>query len=104
MQIAAPPAAGQDSNSKLRMTVAGPKLLDQVRSTIRARHYSRRTEKAYADWMKHYIFFNDKRHPGEMGEPEINEFLTDLAGKQEGERLYPEPGAQRSALSLPSGT
>ena len=56
-----------------------PKLLDQVREASRARHYSRRTEKTYVDWIKRFIFFHNKRHPLEMGEPEINQFLTDLA-------------------------
>ena len=56
-----------------------PKLLDQVRQAIRARHYSKRTEKTYVEWTKRFIYFNGKRHPLEMGESEINQFLTDLA-------------------------
>jgi integron integrase len=56
-----------------------PRLLDQVREAVRARHYSRRTEKTYVDWIKRFILFHGKRHPVEMGEPEINQFLTDLA-------------------------
>ncbi|MFY9554345.1 MAG: integron integrase [Blastocatellia bacterium] len=59
--------------------VPRPKLLDQTRQAIRARHYSKRTEKTYADWIKRFIFFHGKRHPSEMGESEINQFLTDLA-------------------------
>jgi hypothetical protein len=53
-----------------------PRLLDRVRQAIRARHYSRRTEKAYVHWIKRYIFFHDKRHPMEMGAVEVTEFLT----------------------------
>ena len=30
---------------------AKPRLLDRVREAIRARHYSRRTEKAYVHWI-----------------------------------------------------
>ena len=56
-----------------------PKLLDQVRQAIRARHYSKRTEKTYVEWTKRFIYFHGKRHPLEMGELEINQFLTDLA-------------------------
>jgi integron integrase len=56
-----------------------PKLLDRVRHAIRARHYSRRTEKAYVHWIKRYIFFHAKRHPAEMGAVEITRFLTALA-------------------------
>ena len=56
-----------------------PRLLDRVREAIRARHYSRRTEKAYVHWIKRYIFFHGKRHPAEMGAAEVSAFLTVLA-------------------------
>jgi integron integrase len=56
-----------------------PRLLDRVRDAIRARHYSRRTEKAYVHWIRRYIFFHGKRHPAEMGAPEVSAFLTALA-------------------------
>jgi len=56
-----------------------PRLLDQVRQAIRTRHYSYRTEKAYIYWIKRFIFFHDKRHPAEMGETEIAQFLSSLA-------------------------
>jgi integrase len=58
---------------------AKPKLLDQVRQAIRRRHYSDRTEKAYTHWIKRYIFFHNKRHPLEMAESEIAQFLSSLA-------------------------
>jgi site-specific recombinase XerD len=56
-----------------------PKLLDQVRAAIRLRHYSLRTEEAYVQWIKRFIFFHGKRHPSEMGEQEITHFLSALA-------------------------
>ena len=55
------------------------KLLDQVRDRIRLKHYSIRTEKFYISWIKRYILFHDKRHPKDMGEKEIESFLTHLA-------------------------
>ncbi len=55
------------------------KLLDRVRSAIRVRHYSPRTEEAYVGWIRRFILFHDRRHPEEMGETEIDEFLTHLA-------------------------
>jgi integron integrase len=58
------------------------KLLDQVREAIRLKHYSIRTEQAYVDWIKRYIFFHDKRHPQQMGVSEIEAFLTHLAVEQ----------------------
>jgi integron integrase len=61
-------------------TSARPRLLDRVRQTIRARHYSPRTEKAYIFWIKRYIFFyKAQRHPDTMGTPEVMAFLTHLA-------------------------
>ncbi len=56
-----------------------PKLLDQMRDALRARHYSLRTERAYLSWARRYIYFHHVRHPAEMGEVEINAFLTHLA-------------------------
>jgi site-specific recombinase XerD len=56
-----------------------PKLLDQVRAKIRTMHYSRRTEEAYLNWMAKFVLFHNKRHPKEMREKEISEFLSHLA-------------------------
>ncbi|MGH8056403.1 MAG: phage integrase N-terminal SAM-like domain-containing protein [Candidatus Entotheonellia bacterium] len=56
-----------------------PKLLDQVRDAIRVRHYSMRMEEAYVSWIKRFILFHGKRHPLEMGENEITQFLSALA-------------------------
>ena len=58
---------------------SSPKLLDRVRWHLRVKHYSIRTEQAYVDWIRRYILFHRKRHPREMGEREITEFLTHLA-------------------------
>jgi Phage integrase, N-terminal SAM-like domain len=55
------------------------KLLDQVRDVVRLKHYSLRTERTYCDWIERFIRFHGMRHPGEMAEPELGEFLTDLA-------------------------
>jgi integron integrase len=64
---AEPPAARQ------------PRLLDRVRHAVRARHYGRRTEKAYVGWNRRYILFHGKRHPSEMGASEMSQFLSALA-------------------------
>jgi hypothetical protein len=55
---------------------AKPKLLDQVRQVLHACHYSPQTEDVYVIWIKRFIFFHAKHHPAEMGEPEINAFLS----------------------------
>jgi integrase len=56
-----------------------PKLLDQVRDVIRRKHFSIRTEQSYVDWIRRFILFHNKRHPREMAEAEVTEFLTYLA-------------------------
>ena len=56
-----------------------PRLLDQVRDCLRRRHYSLRTEKVYLGWIRRFILFHDKRHPAEMGAPEVTAFLSHLA-------------------------
>lgn len=56
-----------------------PRLLDQMRERIRVKHYSIRTEKVYCEWVKQFIRFHQYRHPVEMGAPEVEVFLTDLA-------------------------
>ena len=55
------------------------KLLDRLRESIRARHYSIRTEEAYTHWVKRFILFNGKKHPEVMGKPQVEAFLTHLA-------------------------
>jgi integrase len=50
-----------------------------VRQTIRARHYSPRTEKSYVWWIKSFLAFHGMRHPGDMGAAEIASFLSNLA-------------------------
>ena len=56
-----------------------PRLLEQVRVAIRAKHYSLRTEDTYVQWIRRFILFHDKRHPQAMGAAEVQQFLTDLA-------------------------
>lgn len=67
------------SSSSRIMSTEPPKLLDQVRNAIRARHYSRRTEEAYVHWIRRYILFHGKRHPRDLGASHVTAFLTSLA-------------------------
>ena len=63
-------------------TARPPKLLAQVRDALRSRHYSKRTEDTYVIWIRRYIFFHNVRHPADMAEAEVNQFLTHLAVKE----------------------
>jgi integron integrase len=56
-----------------------PRLLDQVRAVLRRKHYALRTEEAYIGWITRFIRFHQLRHPRELGLPEVDAFLTDLA-------------------------
>jgi hypothetical protein len=77
---ALPPARPFLVRETTQVTPPKPRLLDRVRAALRARHYSRRTEEAYVAWVKRYIFFfHAKRHPAEMGAPEVTRFLSSLA-------------------------
>jgi len=69
------------SNRLLQQSISttAPKLLDRVRDKIRLKHYSLRTEEAYTDWIKRFIFHHGKRHPEGMGAVEVAAFLTYLA-------------------------
>jgi integron integrase len=61
------------------LMMAKPKLLDQVREAMRLRHMSYRTEEAYVNWIRRFIFFHNRRHPKDMGADEIRAFLSHLA-------------------------
>lgn len=56
------PAAAGTSSQLLR-----PKLIPQLREALRFRRYSLKTEKAYVQWVRRYIYFHGKRQPQEMG-------------------------------------
>lgn len=71
-----------------------PKLLDRVRLSLRQQNYALSTERTYVSWIKRYIIFHDIRHPREMGEEEIKDFLTDLATNKK-----VAPSTQNQALS-----
>jgi integron integrase len=59
--------------------VGSPKLLSRLRAAVRARHYSPRTEQSYVGWAKRFVVFHNRRHPDQLGEPEVRAFLDHLA-------------------------
>ena len=60
-----------------------PKLLDKVRTELRSKHYSRKTETAYTNWIKRFVLFHNKRHPKDMGAEEIKAFINNLADEHQ---------------------
>ncbi len=67
-----PPQAGGDTPPQRR-------LIPHLRSVLRTRHYSRRTEEAYVGWVRRFIRFSGDRHPRELGPLEVGRFLSSLA-------------------------
>ena len=70
------------------------KILDQLRERVRYMHYSRNTEQAYVYWCRAFIRWHQLRHPAEMGQPEVEAFLSYLAS----ERAL-APSSHKQALS-----
>jgi integron integrase len=54
-------------------------LFEQARALIRLKHYSIRTERTYLGWIKRYILFHNNRPSKDMGNTEIEAFLSHLA-------------------------
>lgn len=69
------------------------KLLNDVRNTLRVRHYALKTEKTYLQWIKRFILFHNKTHPLQMGKMEVEAFLTWLAVERK-----VSPSTQNQAL------
>lgn len=60
-----------------------PGLIQRYRELLQARHYARRTVKAYEQWLRRFLRFHQLRHPRAMGSDEVNAFLTHLAVKEQ---------------------
>jgi len=68
-----------DSSALSPEPAKGRRLRELLHEAIRSRNYSRRTEKSYWFWIRYFIVFHGKRHPREMGGPEVQAFLSWLA-------------------------
>ena len=55
------------------------RLLELVRRRMRELRYSPRTELTYVVWIRRYILFHDRRHPRELGEDAVRQYLSHLA-------------------------
>jgi site-specific recombinase XerD len=70
------------------------RLLDRLRSAVRLRHFSARTEETYIHWIRRFIVFHDKQHPDGMGAGDVVRFLSHLA-----EERKASASTQNQALS-----
>lgn len=69
-------------------------LLTRLRTRIRARHLSRKTEKTYVSWVRRFIAHHGGQHPSALGRAEVEQFLEGLA-----EQLGLGPESQNQAAS-----
>ena len=58
-------------------------LLDAVKERARYLHLALRTEEAYVYWVRRFVTWHGRRHPREMGGPEVEAFLTMLATRRQ---------------------
>jgi len=77
-----------------KAAVKSPRLMDEVRSAIRVRHYSIRIEQAYVHWIAAFIRFNAMRHPRDLGARELSVYLPYLVAERDG-----AASTQQQALS-----
>lgn len=54
-------------------------LLGKLRTEIRRRNYSYRTEQVYANWVVRFVKFHELQHPSKMSEKEVEDYLNYLA-------------------------
>ncbi len=66
----------------MKAPTKSPRLLDRYREEMVVRHYAKRTVQSYVSWVRRYLRFHKMRHPREMGQDDINAFLTHLAVKE----------------------
>ena len=71
-----------------------PGLIQRYREELQVRHYARRTVKTYEQWLRRYLRFHNMRHPREMGNVEVNAFLSHLAVD-----MNVSPSTQNQALA-----
>ncbi len=57
-------------------------FLTSITRYMQVRRYSKRTIDTYLYWIKCFIVFHQKRHPSEMHDAEVEEFLTYLAAER----------------------
>lgn len=83
-----------DGDGQAENVAGRPRLLEAVRSRLRLKHYSLRTEQAYLYWIRRYIHANGRRHPRELDGVAVERFLSRLATRDN-----VAPSTQNQALA-----
>lgn len=109
-RVAALARGDGESRLSVPLASAGPQPGDLKRTVveaIRVRHYSRRTEQAYWHWTRQFVLWSGKRHPLEMGAPEVSAFLSHLATERDvsasTQRQAPASAAEAVGLQARDG-
>ena len=55
------------------------RLMEVVRQRLDERRYSRRTQVAYAHWIRRYVVHHGRQHPRDLGPDAVREYLSHLA-------------------------
>jgi integron integrase len=81
------PHAAALSTKQAEPLKPAPPLLDQVRQSLRLLHYSIHTETQYLQYITDFLKFHKARagqwrHPHELAEPEIRDYLNHLASQR----------------------
>lgn len=71
-----------DATHMSQPSSGSPRLLDQLRSQIRYRHYSLRTEQAYVYWVRSFIRWSGMRHPRSLDGEDVERFLSELVNER----------------------
>jgi integron integrase len=92
------PGAGEPPSTRPAREARSPasrqRLLPQIASALRVRHYSERTVEAYVGWVRRFVRFHGLRHPSELGARDVERFLTALAVD-----AHVSPSTQNQALA-----
>jgi len=73
----------RDEVSSSAVDAAHQEVLTRLRTEIRVRHYSLRTEQAYEHWMRRFVTFHALKSPRELGPEAVKEYLAYLAVERE---------------------
>ena len=86
------------SSNSVPATITAPPLLERLRMAARSRGVSQPTAENLVAWARAFILFHNKRHPAEMGLPQVTHFLEHVV------KTAPEPlpalAQARAALTL----